>query len=175
MWPDATVASGAVASLGNLARLSGLGSLSQVAILVIAAHGEPHPSDPLRSGVRLGDTQILSGGTAMALRLPPQVELWTCSSASEPANIGPEMTGLLASCLSAGARRALGALWPLPDRDAAPMAAAVHRHLHAGASLAAALANAQRELRDELPLLSWGGLLVSGVADEAAWPLEPVA
>lgn len=169
LWPNSTVARRAAASVGSLARLSDLGALGQIAILAIAGHGEPHPSDPMRSGIRLGGGQILSAGSAMALRLPAQVELWTCSSASEPANIGPEMTGLLASCLSAGARRALGTLWPLPDKDAAPLAAAVHRHLCAGASLAASVAAAQREMRDEVPLLSWGGLLVSGAADEAAW------
>jgi CHAT domain-containing protein len=167
LWPDAVTAEGTAASLANLARLSDAGTLSQVRTLVVAGHGESHLFDPLRSGIRLGDGNILSAGTAMALRLPPQVEFWTCSSGSEPSNRGPEMSGLLASCLSAGSRRVLGSLWPLPDGDTADLAATVHSGLASGSSLAEGVGDAQRKLRNELPLLSWAGLIVSGLTDEA--------
>jgi tetratricopeptide (TPR) repeat protein len=165
VWPTHYRADGDKASIRSLATLSDAGALSRVRSLVIAGHGLAHPSDPMRSGVRLGDGEILSAADVLALRLPDQVEFWTCSSAAEVPVAGNEPVGLAAGCLAAGATCVVGMLWPIPDRDAPRLAVAFHERLASGEAPDRAMAETQRQLRAELPFLAWAAPIVSGLSE----------
>jgi len=78
---------------------------------------------------------------------------------------GDDWVSLVRAFVSAGANNVLATLWAIDDARTAVLAAAVHRHIAAGASYARALALAKREsLRrsDMAAPYYWAGLVLSG-------------
>ncbi|MFO7482745.1 CHAT domain-containing protein, partial [Oceanibaculum nanhaiense] len=73
------------------------------------------------------------------------------------------MLGLTRAFLQAGGRAVVSTLWPVDDRDTARRMDPFYRHLAGGATVAQALAAAQREaIAAGEPPFAWAGLVVTG-------------
>ena len=79
------------------------------------------------------------------------VVLSACDSGSGQLRAREGVMGLARAFLAAGAGAVVATLWPIDDRATRRMTLALHRHVLAGQSFAAALALAQRELRRDDP------------------------
>jgi CHAT domain-containing protein len=100
------------------------------------------------------------------------VVLSACGSAAGELLPGEGVLGLHRAFLQAGARAALGSLWPLRDEEAAALLTAFYRHLRRGQRLDEALAAAQRErIAAGAPPAAWAGMVLVG--DGAVRPLRP--
>ncbi len=96
------------------------------------------------------------------------VVLSVCSSEGGPIVGAEGAFGLGRAFLHAGARTVVASNWPLRDDDAAALFDAFSSGLQRGASVAAALSDAQRQLRTEgLPPAAWAGVFVLGDGDYA--------
>jgi CHAT domain-containing protein len=164
IWPGALVLEAAEASLEALRQLSDDGRLAHARSLVIAAHGAPHPDDPVASGVLLGDGEVLNAGMLLGLRLPSLVEFWTCGSGAERPLAGDEHLGLVTSALMAGARQVLATKWSLADRYVPFLSATFHSSLRRGMPAHQALREAQRMAASSTrPFVSWAPLVIHGI------------
>lgn len=94
------------------------------------------------------------------------VVLSSCRSASGRLLRGEGVMGLARAFFQAGAHAVVASLWPLEDDDAARLFDRFYRHLADGASVAGALAVAQRErVATGAPAAAWAGLVVLGDGD----------
>jgi CHAT domain-containing protein len=131
---------GAEANEDSLRRLSESGELATFSCLHFAAHGVSVDSDtPMESYLFLRDS-ILEGLEIAAWRLnAPLVVLSACCSGQRAIEgrgkedlPGDDMFGLQAAFFAAGAKQALGALWPVDSEAARELMVAFHRGLAQG-------------------------------------------
>jgi CHAT domain-containing protein len=163
-WPGAFVFETTGATLEALSQLSADGRLARARSLVVAAHGAPHPDDPVASGVLLGDGDVLNAGMLLGLQLPSLVEFWTCESAAERPLAGDERLGLVTSALMAGARQVLASTWSLADQYAPFLSATFHSALRQGMPAHQALRETQRLAASRTrPFVSWAPLVIHGI------------
>ena len=120
-------------------------------VVHLACHGSFDPINLERSSLILDDGsvslgRIVAGQSFQGTRL---VIASACDSAGSDARLADEFTGLLTTFIQAGARYALGALWPVDDMAAALLASRVATAcLDPAADPARELARAQSWLRD---------------------------
>lgn len=115
-------------------------------VLHLAAHACFRPDEPLFSALRLHDGPLT---TLEVFDLELSCSLATlsaCETALGTAGAGDELMGLSRAFLYAGAPSLLLSLWKVEDRSTAVLMAAFYRALHAGATKAAALRQAQLAL-----------------------------
>jgi hypothetical protein len=163
VWPAVVAFEAGQATLESLRQLSASGRLSTARSLVFAAHGAPHPDDPVASGVLLGDGEVLNAGMLLALRLPSLVEFWTCGSGAERPLAGEEQLGLVASALMAGAHQVLASTWSLLDRYAPFLSTTFHSALLRGLPGPEALRETQKAAASAgKPFVAWAPLAIHG-------------
>jgi CHAT domain-containing protein len=146
--------------------------LSRFAILHFATHALVDEEHPDRSALLLApgspdEDGWLKPREIVGLHLNGQlVVLSACLSASGVVVGGEGIMGLAHGFFHAGAHAVIGGLWPLKDREAADLVAALYRHLGRGERVGSALALARRErIRAGDPAAAWAGLTLIGDAD----------
>ena len=151
--------------------------LGRFSILHFATHAVTDDDNPPRSAVLLaaGDAAedgLLQMGEIVALRLGGRiVVLSSCRSASGELLRGEGVMGLARAFFQAGAHVVVASLWPLADDDAADLFDRFYLHLAEGASVASALAAAQRDrLAAGAPAYAWAGVVVLGDGDQVPIP-----
>ncbi|MFJ3726079.1 CHAT domain-containing protein [Streptomyces sp. NPDC090045] len=128
-------------------------------ILHLATHGMVDELSPNRNHLVLAGRDGLSVGDLYGLHThagPELLVLSGCHTGRGTATSGGDVLGLARSALMAGAHHAVVSLWPVDDRSGALTMIRMYRHLAAarsrlpggpGSGVAAALAEAQREVR----------------------------
>jgi tetratricopeptide (TPR) repeat protein len=153
--------------------------LNRVRILHFAAHALIDEESPERSAVVLapgaaGEDGLLQlrevAGLALSGKL---VVLATCESANGLLLRGEGPLSLARGFFGAGAQAVVASLWRLRDDEAASVFSAFYEQLGTGASVARALAAAQRrKMREGAPAESWAGLVVFGDGAMEPWPVR---
>ena len=155
LLPDATVLTGKEATVdATLAALDG------ATLAHVACHGRFRADSPLFSSLELADGP-LTALDIQGLRAPDMLVLSACDVALSERHPGDELLGLSAALLASGTRTIVASVVPVPDAAARRLMLAFHRRLAAGASPAAALAEAQAGLRADRSALA--GFLCLGV------------
>src|SRR6185369_15084956 len=94
------------------------------------------------------------------------VVLSTCKSAGGTILRGEGVMSLARAFFQARAHTVVGSLWPVEDHDGMQLFERFYRHLGGGASVAAALRAAQRDLIAEgAPVAAWAGFVALGDGD----------
>lgn len=141
-----TLLLGAAVTADRLSDWRDAGILSRFGLVHLATHAVFDPQAPLRSRILLADG-ALTVPDLFRLRLNARlVVLSACQTALSSLHPGDELLGLREALLFAGANALLVSLWPVDDASTARLMIAFYRRLAHGASPAAALALAQREL-----------------------------
>lgn len=126
--------------------------LARYGALHIASHAVVHHGRPDRSTLRLfgrQGTQPVTPAAVVGLRLGADlVYLSSCESARGPNHGVGGVTDFVQAFLRAGASNVIAPTVPVEDRAARALAVAFYRNWRAGVAPAAALREAQRELRD---------------------------
>jgi tetratricopeptide (TPR) repeat protein len=120
----------------------------------IAAHGHFRADNPLFSAIQLADGPLTVYDLERVNRPPRHLVLSACESGLPAVHPGDELLGLAAALLALGARSLVATVVPVPDEASRPLMLRLHRHLRRGATPAAALAKAQRELTGGGPEVS---------------------
>ena len=137
---DATVLSGAEATAGRL-----LSELDGAWLGHVAAHGTFRADSPLFSALRMHDGPLTVYDFEQLVQAPYWLVLSSCDSGLLAPTGADELLGLVASLLALGTAGVIASVVPLNDHAAVPVMVALHRHLHAGRSLAESL----RRIREE--------------------------
>lgn len=122
----------------------------RVSVAHLACHGQFLPEAPHASGLRMHDRWISVREIARLRRVPATVLLSGCDTGSVAVMPGEELLGVPRALLATGARRIVGSLWSVGDRDACGLMVDLHRLWSTvdsegrPPSLASALAAAQR-------------------------------
>jgi len=117
----------------------------------IATHGFFRQDNPMFSSIQLADSRL---SVFDLYHLDLRAELVTLSGCSTGRNAlvgGDELLGLLRGLLYAGAQAVLVTLWDVNDRSTADFMRIFYQCLSAGATKAAALQQAAREIRALYP------------------------
>jgi CHAT domain-containing protein len=151
------------------------GELAGHSILHFATHGLLNGEHPELSGLVLSQFDesaqpikgFLASHDVASLRLSADlVVLSACRTALGREIRGEGLHGLAQAFLIAGARQVLVSLWRVDDRSAAALMERFYRRLFMhGEGAAAALAGAQRSLRDETSFRApahWAGFILFG-------------
>jgi CHAT domain-containing protein len=152
--------------------------VARFALVHFAAHSIVDDRDPRRSGIWLspspGRDGLLRAAEIARLNFNDRlVVLSTCSSNGGPFLRGEGVLSLAHAFFQARARTVVASLWPQVDTDAEALLTGFYRHLGRGASVAAALRQAQLDrLRQEprLPPAAWAGMVVLGDGDLVPFP-----
>ncbi len=152
--------------------------LGRYALVHFAAHSIVDDRDPGRSGIWLspssGHDGLLREADIVKLRLDDRlVVLSTCSSNGGPFLRGEGVMSLAHAFFQARVRTVVATLWPQVDTDAEALLAGFYRYLSQGASVAAALRQAQLDLLRKdprLPPVAWAGMVVLGDGDLVPFP-----
>lgn len=155
---------GASVALGESATGALLQSLAPtLRTLHIATHARFREDNPLFSGLKLADGWLLARDL-YALSLDAElVTLSACQTAQASVAPGDEPLGLTRGFLAAGARRVAASLWPADDEATATLMTRFYALL-ATRSAAAALRQAQRELRETFPHpYHWAAFTLAGI------------
>ena len=156
LLPDATVLTGKEATVdATLAALDG------ATLAHVACHGRFRADSPLFSSLELADGPLTALDIQGLRRAPDVLVLSACDVALSERHPGDELLGLSAALLASGTRTIVASVVPVPDAAARRLMLAFHRRLAAGASPAAALAEAQAGLRADRSALA--GFLCLGV------------
>ncbi|TDQ01330.1 CHAT domain-containing protein [Labedaea rhizosphaerae] len=148
----AAIHDGAQAMLDDTATVGAvLAALTTVDVMHLAAHGRLATNNPLFSDLRLHDGPLVVYDLERLPRVPSTVVLAACDSGRSVVRTGDELLGLAATFIARGTMRLIASVVPIPDAETAPLMVALHQRLAKGHSPAAALAEAQREVRDESP------------------------
>ena len=154
--PAATVLTGKDATVeATLAVLDG------ATLAHVACHGRFRADSPLFSSLELADGPLTALDIQGLRRAPEVLVLSACDVALSERHPGDELLGLSAALLASGTRTIVASVVPVPDAAARRLMLAFHRRLAAGASPAAALADAQAGLRADRTALA--GFLCLGV------------
>jgi hypothetical protein len=143
------------AALGDLDPLAGASGAELAArlrrptrLLLCAAHGVD--ADALAHGVILRDGTMLRAAALLEAGLTDKAWFSSCFAARPGWTSGVETWGLPAAALVAGARTAVGGIWPVPITDVARLTTlAIPALLDADRSGATALVEAQRAFLSE--------------------------
>jgi len=134
------------ATLGRLRALA-----SDHSVVHLACHGAFRADNPLFSALQLADGCLMVHDVYdLDLRQAALVTLSACETGVGTSR-GGELMGLSRALFCAGATAAVVSLWRVDDAATAHLMGAFYRHLVAGASLAAALRQAQRETQARWP------------------------
>ncbi|MFN8597858.1 MAG: CHAT domain-containing tetratricopeptide repeat protein [Anaerolineae bacterium] len=137
--------------------------LQHFAFWHIASHAFYDSITGRLSGIALADQDVWLDQLRALAPLPDLITLSACSGTQSLLFEGDEAIGLATTCLAAGARHVIGALWPIRDDAAADLMRDFYRHFLAGESVARALALAQRAAaHSSADHLSWGSWLCLG-------------
>ncbi len=111
LFPERTLLVGAEASVGRV-----VDAMRSASMVHIASHAVFALSDPLSSGVRLGDGW-LSAREMYLLNLPgSRVVLNACDSGRSSVQASDDAFGLVRALIAGGAGLVISALWPVHDR-----------------------------------------------------------
>lgn len=152
--------------VGAEARESRVRTLAPSAGLVhFALHSVIDAREPLASHILLAkgeagdpndDGKLRADEIARDLKLQADlVVLSSCASARGRDGGGEGLLGLTSALHLAGARAVIGTRWPIADSPTSSLMQTFHRHLHAGADSATALAIAQRSWLQRARDRSW--------------------
>ncbi len=120
-------------------------------LIHLACHGAFRTDNPLFSTLQLADSGLeVHSVYDLDLRRAALVTLSACET-SVGSTCGGEVLGLSRALFCAGATAAVVSLWRVDDAATAYLMGAFYRHLMAGASLAAALRQAQEETQARWP------------------------
>jgi CHAT domain-containing protein len=151
--------------------------LQRFGVLHFATHAVTDETHPERSGVMLAPGAANQDGLLqireiLDLHLNGRVVvLSACSSNTGVLLRGEGVMSLARAFFQAGAHTVVASLWRLRDDEAADLFERFYRHLGRGASVAAALRAAQRELIAEgAPAAAWAGVVVLGDGDVVPLP-----
>src|SRR5262245_33280483 len=151
--------------------------LQRYGVLHFATHAVTDETHPERSGVMLApgaakEDGLLQIREIVDLKLDGRiVVLSACSSNTGALLRGEGVMSLARAFFQAGAHTVVASLWRLRDDEAADLFDRFYRHLGRGASVAAALRSAQRELIAQgAPTAAWAGLVVLGDGDIVPLP-----
>ncbi|WIX88132.1 CHAT domain-containing protein [Amycolatopsis sp. DG1A-15b] len=125
-----------------------LAALDGAALGHLAAHGVFRTDNPLFSSLRLADGPLTVYDLERLARPPRQVVLSGCDSGRSAIHAGDELLGLASALLALGTTSLVATVLPIPDDAGRALMLRYHRHLAAGHTPAAALAQAQSELPD---------------------------
>lgn len=132
-------------------------------ILHLACHGQFRPDNPLFSSLRLADGWLTVRDTYDFDLSCGLVVLSACETGRSAVSPGDEIIGLARGFFSAGAPTLLVSLWTVDDEATRDLMTGFYRRLRAGATPAAALRHAQRELMREQPHpYYWSPFMVLG-------------
>ncbi|MFQ5558644.1 MAG: CHAT domain-containing protein, partial [Acidimicrobiales bacterium] len=155
--------SGADLLIGADATSGAIAGRGRPSVLHLAAHGLFRRSNPMYSALRLaGDW--MSAMDLMTIDLTGStVVLSACETGRADLLPDAEAFGFVRAALAAGARTFVGSHWLVNDRSTMELMRRFHEHLAAGLAPAAALATAQREVREVRPHpYHWSSFTVSG-------------
>jgi CHAT domain-containing protein len=173
----------AVAALYGVAPVTGTAAMegvvreqaSQVGILHLAAHGSYNADNPLYSAIALapdpGNTGQPEGDGLLEvhevygldLRNADLVVLSACETQLGELSTGDEMVGLTRAFFFAGTPSVIASLWSVDDRPTEMLMERFYTHLQEGMGKAAALRQAQLDVRAECPNpYYWAGFVLSG-------------
>jgi CHAT domain-containing protein len=152
--------------------------MRRFAVVHFATHSIVDERDPERSGIWLapapGFSGLLQVPAIARLRCDGRlVVLSTCSGNGGPLLHGEGVMSLARAFFQARARTVVASLWPVADDDAEALLRGFYRQLGRGASVAAALRQAQIErLRDvpSTPIAAWAGMIVLGDGSLVPFP-----
>jgi tetratricopeptide (TPR) repeat protein len=148
----AAIHPGAHAMLDGTATVGAvLDALTTVDVMHLAAHGRLSTDNPLFSDLRLHDGPLVVYDLERLPRVPRTVVLAACDSGRSVVRTGDELLGLAATFIARGTAQLIASVVPIPDAETAPLMIALHERLANGHSPAAALAAAQRTVRDLSP------------------------
>jgi CHAT domain-containing protein len=115
------------------------------------------------------DPGVLRASTLAGMRLPARLAVLSgCESGGGLALTGEGVLGLTSSLLTAGIPAVIATLWPVDDQTTASLMEAFYDHLAAGETVAAALRQAQLEVRGRTATAHpfyWAGFVVVGEGD----------
>ncbi len=137
-------------------------------ILHIAAHGEYRLDQPDLSYIQLADGQLFTDDLLQTDLSYELVTLSACETGRANVAAGDELIGLGRGFLYAGAGALIVSLWRVGDASTVTLMGHVYRALRSGTSKAAALRDAQLQLRAGLPRLHpafWGAFQLVGDAE----------
>jgi CHAT domain-containing protein len=122
-------------------------ALEGASVAHVACHGRFRADSPLFSALELADGPLNVYELQRLRRAPQLVVLSACDLATSDTRPGDELLGFAAALIGMGTRTIVASVVPVPDSAAKQLMIALHRHLTAGCSPAAALAAAQKTLR----------------------------
>ena len=132
-------------------------------VVHLACHARFRTDNPVFSALHLHDGP-LTAGLAESLELRAGiVVLSACETGLAEQGSGDEMVGLVRAFLVAGAARVLASLWPVDDAVTAVFMASFYGALGRGQTPAAALQQAQAQLRQQHPHpFHWAAFMLHG-------------
>jgi CHAT domain-containing protein/tetratricopeptide (TPR) repeat protein len=137
-------------------------------ILHIAAHGEHRLDQPDLSYIQLADGQLYTDDLLQHDLSYELVTLSACETGRANIAAGDEPIGLGRGVLYAGAGAIISSMWRVTDDSTVILMQRIYQALAGGASKAAALRAAQRELIDQAPQphpAFWGAFQLVGNAE----------
>ncbi|HEU5353001.1 MAG TPA: CHAT domain-containing protein [Actinocrinis sp.] len=121
----------------------------------LAAHGHHERGNVMFARIDLADGPLMAYDLQRLARPPRRVILSACELGRADVRIGDEHLGFTAALLYAGTGTVISSGMLIPDADAPPFMAALHKALISGATPAGALAAATASDRDE-PFVCFG-------------------
>ncbi|MGF1595978.1 MAG: CHAT domain-containing protein [Acidimicrobiales bacterium] len=121
----------------------------------LATHGMFRSAAPLRSAVRLSDGWLTARRVSGLNLSGALVVLSACDTGRTFAAHGDELLGLQYGFIAAGARTIVMSLWPADDEITVGLMTTFHRAIADGRQHAAAMREAQLEIRSRNPHVWW--------------------
>jgi CHAT domain-containing protein/uncharacterized protein HemY len=141
----------------------------QAVILHLAAHGSYNPANPLASVIALAPDGADDGQLAVSeiyglnLHVADLVVLSACETQLGDLSGGDEVVGLTRAFFFAGTPSVIATLWSVDDEATALLMERFYTHLRTGMGKAAALRQAQLDVRANYPNpYYWSGFVLSG-------------
>jgi len=136
---------------------------AQADVIHLACHAQFRSDNPSFSALHLYDGALTVDLVETLGLAPATVVLSGCETGLAEAGSGDEMVGLVRAFLIAGAARVVASLWPVDDAVTAGFMAHFYGALRRGEAPAAALGEAQREIRRLHPHpLYWAAFTLYG-------------
>jgi tetratricopeptide (TPR) repeat protein len=120
-------------------------ALDGAGVAHLASHGSFRSDNPMFSELRFADGPLTIYDLEGMAAPPRQVVLASCESGLSQVHTGDELIGLSAALLALGSVNLVAAVVPVPDKASRTLMVRFHRHLAAGRTAAAALADARRD------------------------------
>ncbi|MDX1686532.1 MAG: CHAT domain-containing protein [Candidatus Promineifilaceae bacterium] len=163
LGPDTTLLADEEATWPAIQRLTDGAELRRYTLLHVASHAFHDPLSGRLSGMAFYDQDIWLEDLKQCAP-PPVVTLSACSGSVSRIFEGDEHVSVPTTCLAAGAQSVVGSIWPVPDAETANLIPNVYENLAGGATVAEALARAQRAAWERgLPLSHWAGFRCTGL------------